>query len=85
MLRSIARRDGRDGVPGLIRGRAARLLLDDGSLTEDEAARLMGLALSPGTARPTPPPGSRGSWAAGRAAGCCSSTTSGCSRWSTGG
>ncbi|WP_432011453.1 DUF5682 family protein [Streptomyces cucumeris] len=48
-LRGIA---GRDGVPGLIRGRAARLLLDDGRLAEDEAARLMGLALSPGTAPP---------------------------------
>ncbi len=40
----------RDTLPGVIRGRAARLLLDDGRLPEDEAARLMGLALSPGTA-----------------------------------
>ncbi|MEU6881293.1 DUF5682 family protein [Streptomyces sp. NPDC046712] len=40
----------RDSVPGIIRGRAARLLLDEGRLDEDEAARLMGLALSPGTA-----------------------------------
>ncbi|MFJ4919896.1 DUF5682 family protein [Streptomyces sp. NPDC088725] len=40
---------GRDTVPGVIRGRAARLLLDDGRLAEDEAARFMGLALSPGT------------------------------------
>lgn len=40
----------RDTVPGVLRGRAARLLLDDGRLAEDEAARLMGLALSPGTA-----------------------------------
>ncbi|MEU9009907.1 DUF5682 family protein [Streptomyces sp. NPDC048479] len=39
----------RDTVPGVIRGRAARLLLDDGRLEEDEAARLMGLALSVGT------------------------------------
>ncbi|WP_328397404.1 DUF5682 family protein [Streptomyces sp. NBC_00390] len=39
----------RDTVPGVIRGRAARLLLDDGRLEEDEAARLMALALSPGT------------------------------------
>ncbi|MFF3453032.1 DUF5682 family protein [Streptomyces sp. NPDC002730] len=39
----------RDTVPGVIRGRAARLLLDDGRLEEDEAARLMGLALSAGT------------------------------------
>ncbi|MFF0747750.1 DUF5682 family protein [Streptomyces sp. NPDC004267] len=40
----------RDRVPGVLRGRAVRLLLDDGRLGEDEAARLMGLALSPGTA-----------------------------------
>ncbi|MFE3639870.1 DUF5682 family protein [Streptomyces sp. NPDC059169] len=40
----------RDTVRGVIRGRAARLLLDDGRLPEEEAARLMGLALSPGTA-----------------------------------
>lgn len=40
----------RDTVPGILRGRAARLLLDEGRLDEDEAARLMGLALSPGTA-----------------------------------
>ncbi len=39
----------RDTVPGAIRGRAARLLLDDGRLLEDEAARLMSLALSHGT------------------------------------
>ncbi|MGW0819789.1 DUF5682 family protein [Streptomyces sp. NPDC002845] len=41
---------GRDTVPGVIRGRAVRLLLDDGELARDEAARLMGLVLSPGTA-----------------------------------
>jgi hypothetical protein len=41
---------GRDTVPGAIRGRAVRLLLDDGELAQDEAARLMGLVLSPGTA-----------------------------------
>ncbi|MEU3921012.1 DUF5682 family protein [Streptomyces sp. NPDC029004] len=41
---------GRDTVPGVIRGRAARLLLDDGRLEEVEAGRLMSLALSPGTA-----------------------------------
>ncbi|RVU18322.1 hypothetical protein EOT10_32660 [Streptomyces antnestii] len=40
---------GRDSVAGVIRGRCARLLLDDGQLAEGEAARLMGLALSPGT------------------------------------
>ncbi|MFF4430777.1 DUF5682 family protein [Streptomyces sp. NPDC001513] len=38
---------GRDTVPGVIRGRAARLLLDDGRLPAEETARLMGLALSP--------------------------------------
>ncbi|MET7444753.1 DUF5682 family protein [Streptomyces sp. NPDC005508] len=42
----------RDAVAGVIRGRATRLLLDDGRLTDSEAARLMGLALSPGTAPP---------------------------------
>ncbi|MBY8883897.1 DUF5682 family protein [Streptomyces sp. PTM05] len=46
-LRALAERYG--GVPGLIRGRAARLLLDDGLLDAERAARLMGLALSPGT------------------------------------
>ncbi|MBL1095448.1 DUF5682 family protein [Streptomyces coffeae] len=50
VLRGVAGRDGGPGVPGVIRGRAARLLLDDGRLAEDEAARLMGLALSSGTA-----------------------------------
>jgi hypothetical protein len=43
---------GRDTVPGVLRGRAVRLLLDDGELEQEQAARLMGLALSPGT----PPP-----------------------------
>ncbi len=41
----------RDRVPGSLRGRATRLLLDGGRLPEDDAARLMALALSPG-ARP---------------------------------
>ncbi|MDH6698846.1 DUF5682 family protein [Streptomyces sp. MAA16] len=40
----------RDTVPGVIRGRAVRLLLDEGELASEEAARLMGLVLSPGTA-----------------------------------
>ncbi|WP_223268545.1 DUF5682 family protein, partial [Streptosporangium nondiastaticum] len=40
---------GRDGLPGGIRGRAVRLLLDDGLLPDGRAARLMGLALSAGT------------------------------------
>ncbi|WP_329197629.1 MULTISPECIES: DUF5682 family protein [unclassified Streptomyces] len=44
VLRTLA---GRDTVPGLIRGRAVRLLLDDGRLPPEETARLMGLALSP--------------------------------------
>ncbi|MGW0133296.1 DUF5682 family protein [Streptomyces sp. NPDC003299] len=48
---------GRDTVPGVIRGRATRLLLDDGELDQDEAARLMGLALSPGT-----PPADAAAW-----------------------
>ncbi|UNO40329.1 DUF5682 family protein [Streptomyces sp. MST-110588] len=42
----------RDAVAGLVRGRAARLLLDDGRTADGGAERLMGLALSPGT----PPP-----------------------------
>ncbi|MFF4231390.1 DUF5682 family protein [Streptomyces sp. NPDC001820] len=50
----------RDTVPGVIRGRAARLLLDDGRLAEEEAARLMGLALSPGT-----PPAEAAAWIEG--------------------
>ncbi|TGA94471.1 DUF5682 family protein, partial [Streptomyces palmae] len=45
-LRTLA---DRDGVSGLIRGRAARLLLDDRQLDEEAAARLMRLALSPAT------------------------------------
>ncbi len=40
-----------DRVPGLLRGRAARLLLDEGRIPDDGAALLMGRALSPG-ARP---------------------------------
>ncbi|MFI1222749.1 MULTISPECIES: DUF5682 family protein [unclassified Streptomyces] len=50
----------RDAVAGIIRGRATRLLLDEGRLTEDEAARLMGLALSPGT-----PPADAAAWIEG--------------------
>ncbi|MCB5911201.1 DUF5682 family protein [Streptomyces pinistramenti] len=45
VLRTVAERD---GLPGLLRGRAARLLLDDGRLGEGGVERLMGLALSPG-------------------------------------
>ncbi|MFJ5529660.1 DUF5682 family protein [Streptomyces sp. NPDC093261] len=47
VLRTLS---GRDTVAGVIRGRAMRLLLDGGELAQDEAARLMGLALSQGTA-----------------------------------
>ncbi|MHC0433547.1 DUF5682 family protein [Streptomyces sp. O3] len=55
---------GRDTVPGVLRGRAVRLLLDDGELSEDETARLMGLALSPGT-----PPPDAAAWIEGFAGG----------------
>ncbi|WP_225847821.1 DUF5682 family protein [Streptomyces sp. HPF1205] len=47
MLRGLAERDG--AISGLLRGSAARLLLDEGRLGAGEAARLMGLALSAGT------------------------------------
>ncbi|WP_306321054.1 MULTISPECIES: DUF5682 family protein [unclassified Streptomyces] len=47
VLRVLAERD---GVAGVVRGRCARVLLDEGVLDEDDAARLMSLALSPGTA-----------------------------------
>ncbi|MGW6459995.1 DUF5682 family protein, partial [Streptomyces sp. NPDC055078] len=57
VLRRLA---ARDTVPGVIRGRAARLLLDDGRLDEAEAARLMSLALSPGT-----PPADAAAWIEG--------------------
>ncbi|MGA4840097.1 DUF5682 family protein [Streptomyces sp. G45] len=46
VLRGLARGE---RVVGVVRGRCARLLLDDGVLAEGEAARLMGLALSVGT------------------------------------
>ena len=45
---------------GVIRGRAVRLLLDEGELGPDEAARLMGLVLSPGT-----PPADAATWIEG--------------------
>ncbi|CAL9557584.1 hypothetical protein SUDANB15_04539 [Streptomyces sp. enrichment culture] len=50
----------RDTVPGVLRGRSVRLLLDDGELAQDEAARLMGLVLSPGT-----PPADAAAWIEG--------------------
>ncbi len=62
MLRTLAERD--ESVPGLLRGAAARLLLDEGRLEEGEAARLMGLALSPGTA-----PAEAAGWVEGFLAG----------------
>ncbi|MFF3936148.1 DUF5682 family protein [Streptomyces phaeofaciens] len=57
VLRVLA---GRERVPGVVRGRAVRLLLDDGQLDHEEAARLMGLALSPGT-----PPAGAAAWIEG--------------------
>lgn len=57
VLRTLAERD---TAPGVIRGRAVRLLLDDGAMEQDRAARLMGLALSPGT-----PPSDAAAWIEG--------------------
>ncbi|MFF2953242.1 DUF5682 family protein [Kitasatospora sp. NPDC057965] len=49
-LRALARREPSGGpatgVPGLLRGRAVRLLLDDGRLDSAEAGRRLGLVLS---------------------------------------
>ncbi|MEW2220729.1 DUF5682 family protein [Streptomyces sp. NPDC006990] len=61
VLRTLA---GRDRVPGLLRGRCARLLLDDGRLPDAEAERLVSLALSPGT-----PPAEAAAWIEGFLAG----------------
>lgn len=61
VLRKLA---SRDRTPGLVRGRCARFLLDDGRLEDGEAARLMGLALSPGT-----PPAEAAAWIEGFLAG----------------
>ncbi|MFI1289524.1 DUF5682 family protein [Streptomyces sp. NPDC020792] len=57
VLRTLS---GRDTVPGLLRGRAVRLMLDDGEVEQEQAARLMGLALSPGT-----PPADAAAWIEG--------------------
>ncbi|MGW1028042.1 DUF5682 family protein [Streptomyces sp. NPDC002577] len=57
VLRVLARRD---TVPGVIRGRGTRLLLDDAQVDGDEAGRLMALALSPGT-----PPADAAAWIEG--------------------
>ncbi|MFF2780107.1 DUF5682 family protein [Streptomyces sp. NPDC058052] len=54
VLRRLA---GAERVPGVVRGRAARTLLDEGGLGDEETARLMGLALSPGT-----PPADAAAW-----------------------
>ncbi|WP_329282122.1 DUF5682 family protein [Streptomyces sp. NBC_00691] len=54
----------RDRIPGILRGRAARLLLDEGRLAADEAALLMSRALSPGTS-----PADAASWIDGFAGG----------------
>ncbi|WP_078897825.1 DUF5682 family protein [Streptomyces rimosus] len=61
VLRKLAERE---TVPGLLRGRAVRLLLDDGRLTPEDAERLMGLALSAGT-----PPAEAAGWIEGFAGG----------------
>ncbi|MEU7148598.1 DUF5682 family protein [Streptomyces sp. NPDC045456] len=61
VLRKLAERE---PVPGLLRGRAVRLLLDDGRLSSEDAGRLMGLALSPGT-----PPAEAAGWIEGFAGG----------------
>ncbi|WP_438486350.1 DUF5682 family protein [Streptomyces sp. S186] len=57
VLRVLAERD---AVPGLLRGRATRLLLDDGRLPGEGAERLLALALSPGT-----PPADAAGWIEG--------------------
>ncbi|MFF4900313.1 DUF5682 family protein [Streptomyces sp. NPDC001068] len=57
VLRTLS---GRDTVPGVLRGRAVRILLDEGELAAAEAARLMGLVLSPGT-----PPAAAAAWVEG--------------------
>ncbi|WP_236573807.1 DUF5682 family protein [Streptomyces sp. GS7] len=56
-LRTVSERD---AVPGLIRGRATRLLLDDRRLGDGGAERLMAAALSPGT-----PPADAAGWIEG--------------------
>uniref|UniRef100_UPI0034DF0B63 DUF5682 family protein n=1 Tax=Streptomyces sp. PU-14G TaxID=2800808 RepID=UPI0034DF0B63 len=57
MMRTLA---GRDRIPGLLRGRCVRLLLDEGCATDEEAERLMSLVLSPGM-----PPGEAAAWIEG--------------------
>lgn len=60
----------RDTVAGVLRGRATRLLLDDGHLSEEEAARLLGLALSPGA-----PPTDAAAWIDGFVGGAAGGGT----------
>ncbi|MFD4663263.1 DUF5682 family protein [Streptomyces halstedii] len=67
VLRRLA---ARDTVAGVLRGRATRLLLDDGHLPEEEAARLMGLALSPGA-----PPTDAAAWIEGFVGGAAGGGT----------
>ncbi|RAG86932.1 hypothetical protein DN069_04155 [Streptacidiphilus pinicola] len=54
----------RETAAAVVRGRAARLLLDDGRLPDEEAARLLGLALTPGV-----PPAEGAAWVDGFLAG----------------
>ncbi|UGY93205.1 DUF5682 family protein [Streptomyces gobiensis] len=61
LLRTLTERE---RIPGLLRGRCGRLLLDDGELAQEEAERLMALALSPGT-----PPTDAAAWVEGFLAG----------------
>ncbi|GAA2505138.1 DUF5682 family protein [Streptomyces thermolineatus] len=63
-LRTLAGREDPSVVPGLLRGRAARILLDDDRLTADDTARLMGLALSAAA-----PPADAAAWIEGFLAG----------------
>ncbi|WP_037656148.1 DUF5682 family protein, partial [Streptomyces exfoliatus] len=67
VLRRLA---ARDTVAGVLRGPATRLLLDDGHLPEEEAARLMGLALSPGA-----PPTDAAAWIEGFVGGAAGGGT----------
>ncbi|MFJ3928270.1 DUF5682 family protein [Streptomyces sp. NPDC090022] len=67
VLRTLA---GRDTVPGVIRGRAVRLLLDEGRLEAADTARLMGLALSPAAA-----PADAAGWIEGFAGGAAGGGT----------
>ncbi|MFI8764600.1 DUF5682 family protein [Streptomyces sp. NPDC053792] len=54
VLRRVA---GRERIPGVLRGRAVRLLLDEGRIGDGEAALLMSRALSAGT-----PPADAAAW-----------------------